>query len=52
VSHVAATVRSRLVLAVMAGAVVLAVLVLAAFVLVGALAGAAPGTSGDYGALY
>jgi hypothetical protein len=52
VSHVAAAIRSRLLLAAVAAGVVLAVLVLAAIVLVGALTGAAADTSGDYGAVY
>jgi hypothetical protein len=52
VFSVIAAYRLRFVLALLAGGVVLGVVVVAVVILVDAMAGGPPGTSGDYGAVY
>ncbi|HST64293.1 MAG TPA: hypothetical protein VLM05_03800, partial [Mycobacteriales bacterium] len=49
---VLAAYRLRVLLTLLAGLAVVAVVVAAALILVEAMTGAAPGTSGDYGAVY
>jgi hypothetical protein len=52
VSSVIAAYRLRFLLALLAAAAVLGVVVVTVLILVEAMAGATPGTSGDYGAVY
>jgi hypothetical protein len=52
VSSAIAAYRVRFLLALLTGGLVLGVVVVAVVILVDAMAGGPPGTSGDYGAVY